>query len=405
MPKITIGDININYEIQGSGAPLLMIMGLSFSLRDWGNKFTELLAQHYQLILFDNRDAGLTSKSTRSYSIADMADDAAGLLDALNIPKAHVFGVSMGGAIAQQFALKYPDKLDKLILGCTMAGGTCSQPGDISGVMSGNLSELLFTPTFIQTHHQELAEFLTSTTPFHSKGEALQRQMEAFATHDTCDTLADITAPTLILTGDKDIAIPRSNSDLLAAKIPNLKLEIIIADAAHGFSYSHPNTTADLIHFFLQQQPNPDKTIMKDQCLEILQTFGAYIEAFNSLEPTNILPFFHLPAMLMTSKEVAVMEKQIEVLGVFAILMDDLKHKKFKESKIVGSLEVKQLSDNQGQVVGVAKRFNNEDKEIEHFGFTYTLRKIQVKDKDKVEDKWMIISGVLYEPTTLSLST
>ena len=251
MTLITVGDININYEIQGSGKPLLMIMGLSFSLLDWGNKLTKLLAKNYQLILFDNRDAGLTSPSPRPYSIVDMADDAAGLLDALKIPKAHVFGVSMGGAIAQQFSLKYPDKLDKLILGCTMAGGNCSQMGDISGVMNGNLLDLLFTPTFIQNHRQELTEFLAETTPLHSRGAALQRQLQAFASHDTCDTLSNIQATTLIITGDKDIAIPRSNSDVLAAKIPNVKLEII-ADAAHGFSFSHLDITADLIHLFLQ---------------------------------------------------------------------------------------------------------------------------------------------------------
>ncbi|PSB53048.1 hypothetical protein [Chamaesiphon polymorphus] len=135
---------------------------------------------------------------------------------------------------------------------------------------------------------------------------------------------------------------------------------------------------------------------MCNEIKEILNTFGAYIQAFNSLEPTKVLPFFHLPSMLITSTEVAVMEKPIEVLGVFAILMDDLKNKNFKESQIVGSLEVQQLSDNQGQVVGVAKRFDRSDAEIEHFGFTYTLR--------KVEDKWKIISGVLYESETLSNS-
>jgi 3-oxoadipate enol-lactonase len=396
MTQITVGDININYEIQGSGTPLLMIMGLSFSLRDWGKKFTELLAQHYQLILFDNRDAGLTSQSTHPYSIADMADDAAGLLDALNIPKAHVFGVSMGGAIAQQFALKYPDKLDKLILGCTMAGGTCSQPGDISGVMNGNLSDLLFTPNFIQNHQQELAEFLAATTPFHSKGEALQRQLQAFTTHDTCDTLADIKAFTLIITGDKDIAIPRSNSDLLAAKIPNVKLEITIADAAHGFSYSHPDTTADLIHLFLQKQPNMEKTIMENQLDAIRLTFLQYAQAFNSLDPTQVEPFFQVPSMLMTSDLVVVMKESKEVIGVFTALMDGLKKKSFKESKILGSLQVSQFSNNQGQVVGIAKRFNTKDEEIEHFGFTYTLR--------KVEGKWKIIAGVLHEPETLSHS-
>jgi hypothetical protein len=135
---------------------------------------------------------------------------------------------------------------------------------------------------------------------------------------------------------------------------------------------------------------------VENQVGTILETFIDYIKAFNSLEPTQVLPFFYLPSMLITSKEVAVMEKPIEVLGVFAILMDDLKHKNFKESQIVGSLEVKQLSDNQGQVVGVAKRFDRADAEIEHFGFTYSLR--------KVEDKWKIITGVLYEPETLSNS-
>jgi 3-oxoadipate enol-lactonase len=401
MTQITVGDININYEIQGSGAPLLMIMGLSFSLRDWGEKFTELLAQHYQLILFDNRDAGLTSQSTRPYSIADMADDAAGLLDALNISKAHVFGVSMGGVIAQEFALQYPDKLDKLILGCTMAGGKCSQMGDIGGVMSGNLEHLLFTPAFVHTHHQELTELFAEIAPFHSKGDALQRQLQAFATHDTCDRVSNIRATTLILTGDSDIAIPPSNSDLLATKIPHAKLESI-ADAAHGFSFSHVDTTIDLIDRFLQEQTNIEKTTMKDQREEIKKIFGTYAYYFNSLQPTKVASFFHLPAMLMTSGQVAVMHTSIEVLGIFATLMDDLKDKKFKESKIIGDLQVTQLSDNQGQVVGFAKRFNEKDEEIEYFGFTYTLRKIQVTEKDIVTDKWMIIAGILHEPEILS---
>jgi 3-oxoadipate enol-lactonase len=395
MTQITVGDININYKIQGSGEPLLMIMGLSFSLLDWGKKFTELLAQHYQLILFDNRDAGLTSQFPRPYSIVDMADDAAGLLDALNIPKAHVFGVSMGGAIAQQFALKYPDKLDKLILGCTMAGGKCSQLGDIGGVMSGQLEDLLFTPTFIQTHRQELTEFFAETTLFHSKGDALQRQFQAFATHDTCDRLTDIQATTLIITGDKDVAIPRSNSDVLAVKIPNVKLEII-ADAAHGFSFSDPDITADLIHLFLQQPPNPEKSIMNDQSPAIIKKFGEYAETFNLLEPIKVAPFFHLPAMLMTSEQVVAMKSSAEVIAVFTVMMNELRAKSFKESKIIDSLQVTQLSDNQGQVVGVAKRFNKSDEEIEHFGFTYTLHKIA--------DEWKIVVGVIHEPETLSRS-
>ena len=251
MPKITVEDIDINYQIQGSGSPLLMIIGLSFSLLDWGKEFTNLLAQHYQLILFDNRDAGLTSQSTSSYDIVKMADDAAGLLEALNINKAHVFGVSMGGAIAQQLALKYPEKLDKLILGCTFAGGECSQFGDISGLITGDLLPLLFTPSFIQNNRQELEDLLKETTPFHSQGEALHRQLQALATHNTCDTLSNIKTNTLVLTGDKDVAIPSVNINVLVRAIPNAKFEII-ADAAHGFFYSHADKTAQLIHSFLQ---------------------------------------------------------------------------------------------------------------------------------------------------------
>lgn len=124
MPKITVNDLDINYKISGKGEPLLLIIGLSFSLLDWGTELPDLLAKHYQVILFDNRDAGETSHATAAYTLADMATDAVGLLDALHIPKAHVLGISMGGMIAQQLALQYPHKLNQLILGCTMAGGS-----------------------------------------------------------------------------------------------------------------------------------------------------------------------------------------------------------------------------------------------------------------------------------------
>ncbi|QYO67612.1 alpha/beta fold hydrolase [Leptolyngbya sp. 7M] len=223
MPKITVGDIDINYQIQGTGEPLLLIMGLSFSLLDWGTQLPELLAQHYKVILFDNRDAGETSQSSCAYTLAQMAADAAGLLDALGESKAHVFGISMGGMIAQHFALNYPNKLNKLILGCTMAGGACSQPGAFSDLFNGNVLELLFMPEFIQQHQTELAAFLQTTMPFHSKGGGLIRQFSAMNSHDTCDLLSKITAPTLVITGDRDRVILPQNSDILTEKIPGAK--------------------------------------------------------------------------------------------------------------------------------------------------------------------------------------
>lgn len=253
MPKITVGELDINYRTLGKGDPLLLIIGLSFSLLDWGTVFPDLLAQHYQVILFDNRDAGETSQSTQPYTIAQMADDAAGLLNALNISKAHVFGVSMGGMIAQHFALNHADKLNQLILGCTAAGGECSEFGDVSGFMTGNLLDLLFTPEFIQSHQPELTNFFQTTAPLHSRGTALQRQLQAMATHDTCDRLGKIIAPTLVITGDRDPVIPSKNSDFLAQKIPGAQ-QVTIPDASHGFCFSHPDGTANAVINFLKSE-------------------------------------------------------------------------------------------------------------------------------------------------------
>ncbi|UBF26688.1 alpha/beta hydrolase [Kovacikia minuta CCNUW1] len=251
MPQITVGNLDINYQIQGSGDPLLMIIGLSFSLLDWGTTLPELLSKHYKVILFDNRDAGETSRSTQPYTIAQMAEDAANLLDALGEPRASVFGVSMGGMIAQHFALNHANKLDKLILGCTAAGGTCSEFGDVSGLLTGNLLDLLFTPGFISSHQPKLTEFIQTTAPFHSQGEALKRQFDAMRSHDTCNLLSNITAPTLVITGDRDPVILPQNSDFLARKIPGAQ-QVTITDASHGFCFSHPDATATAIIDFLK---------------------------------------------------------------------------------------------------------------------------------------------------------
>lgn len=132
---------------------------------------------------------------------------------------------------------------------------------------------------------------------------------------------------------------------------------------------------------------------MNDRVKEILTTFSAYAQTFNLLEPAKVEPFFHLPAVLITAEQVAVMHNANEVIGVFDRLMTALKCKQFKESKILGSLQVTQLSDTQGMVKGIAKRFDIYDVEIEHFGFTYTLI--------KVEDKWKIIIGIIHDPETI----
>ncbi|OUL20168.1 alpha/beta hydrolase [Nostoc sp. RF31YmG] len=250
MPETQVGDISIYYEVKGSGYPLLMIMGFSFSLVDWGDVLPDDLAKHYQVILFDNRDSGRTkSQSTDNYTTADMANDAAGLLNALGIAQAHVLGFSMGGMIAQQFALRHPTKLNKLILACTMAGGDCS---DFNPNNQGDLMDLLFPASYlaISNNRKKTEDFFRKNSPYHSQTDGYIRQLQAHNSHDTCNLLQDIKAPTLIITGDSDLVIPPANSKILNKKISGSKLKII-KEAGHGFSYSHAAENAKIFADFL----------------------------------------------------------------------------------------------------------------------------------------------------------
>lgn len=248
-----VNHLKLYYQILGDhGYPLVMVMGLSFSHLDWGTVLPQLLSQNYRIILFDNRDAGFSSNASQPYTMAHMADDIAGLLEALAIDRAHVFGISLGGMIAQQFALKYPQKLSKLILGCTACSGSSLQ-GVSKTLAATSLTELLFTPAYIQANRQELENFLSRIYRYHSKPEGFMRQLGAIATHDVCQQLNQITASTLILTGDSDIVIPPKHSDVLSQALPNAKLITPILDAGHGFPYSHAQETADVIHQFLEE--------------------------------------------------------------------------------------------------------------------------------------------------------
>src|SRR5215510_10452285 len=123
MPTARIGDIRLHYTTRGQGEPLLLIMGYRGSGCMWGEELITLLSRSFQVIYFDNRGTGLSDKPDTLYTVPMMADDAAGLLRHLGIRRAHVFGVSMGGMIAQELALRHPQLVQRLILGCTSCGG------------------------------------------------------------------------------------------------------------------------------------------------------------------------------------------------------------------------------------------------------------------------------------------
>jgi len=116
------------YEIHGEGFPYVMIMAMAGDINWWTPEIIEASSQNYKTIIFDNRGTGQTDESAMDYSIKMFADDTVGLMDALNIEKAHIFGACMGGMIAQEIALTYPDRVEKLILGCTHCGGSKQVP-------------------------------------------------------------------------------------------------------------------------------------------------------------------------------------------------------------------------------------------------------------------------------------
>jgi pimeloyl-ACP methyl ester carboxylesterase len=140
MPRQRVGDIEIYYEVHGAGPrTLVMVRGLGSNLLSWYEQI-DVLPRHYKCVMFDNRGAGRTDKPDAPYSIKQMADDTAGLMDALGIGRAALLGISMGGMIAQEFALYHQEKLSCLILGCTHFGGANvvqSPPEIAAAIMAG----------------------------------------------------------------------------------------------------------------------------------------------------------------------------------------------------------------------------------------------------------------------------
>jgi pimeloyl-ACP methyl ester carboxylesterase len=265
MPKLNIGGVSIEYELRGEGQPLLMINGFRRSRVVWLEGVLKPLAERFQLILMDNRGTGNSDKPKDGYSIEAFADDCAGVITGLGLPGAHVFGVSMGGMIAQRLATRHPHKVRGLALGCT----NCGRGGSIApekrigellrlvpdGTMDARevarrQEEVYYMPAFRQ-ERRALIEGLfdlvnLNPTPLH----AVKGHLAALDAFDACADLPQIKAPTLVITGEGDPLIPAENSRLIAGRIPGAQLALL-SDASHFFWIEKPQETADaLIRFF-----------------------------------------------------------------------------------------------------------------------------------------------------------
>jgi 3-oxoadipate enol-lactonase len=254
MPRIETDSISLHYDIFGEGEPLLLIMGFGMPGIAWLPVLPMLSG--FKCIYYDNRGTGNSDRPDGIYTIPSMADDASALLRALKIERATIYGVSMGGMIAQELALRHPDKVAKMVLGCTMCGGTEARMTSFDIVeklvtsvrqMATDLSEsldtlipLLYPPTFV-AEHPELKQMMLaglSMVPA-TPPETADRTIAGLMQFDTWERLPEIRCPVLIVHGDQDLLVPPANAEILRARLAHADL-IMLPNVGHGYWVSDP---------------------------------------------------------------------------------------------------------------------------------------------------------------------
>lgn len=260
--------ITIEYDISGSGAPLVLIAGLGYDRWMW-HKMVPGLAESFQVITYDNRGVGGSGKPAGPYTADLLAADLAGLLDALEIESAHIMGHSMGGFVAQAFALNYPQRVGKLVLSATNFGGPNHVPvtQEAMAVLTDTTTDPLTrlrngiliscAAGFGDRHPDIVDEWLAyrAEHPIHPVGYQAQMGVGLSLMSPATafeDKLPDVTVPTLVLSGDEDKVVPPANVDLLIDKLPNAE-KAILEQAGHFFPFEVPETAVAVVTEFLQK--------------------------------------------------------------------------------------------------------------------------------------------------------
>jgi len=262
MPVVKVREINLYYEIHGTGEPLLLIHGLGLDSGAWIGQVLPL-SSSYQVITFDNRGSGRTDAPALPYSTEMMAEDTIALLDALGVDRVHVLGFSMGGLITQVLAIKYPDRVQRLVLASTAAKLPALSRQVIQswaqllkekirpGVRVRLQLPWLFTNQFLQSDAtvDELIN-LSLRYPYQPTINGFTGQVGACVMHNTLDQLSQIVAPTLVLAGQEDILIPVKASQAMMSNLPNATLQIV-DHASHNFFWENPDRFNQAVLNFL----------------------------------------------------------------------------------------------------------------------------------------------------------
>lgn len=261
MPYAHNGGARIHWETEGDGPPLLLIMGLGYSMAMW-HRLRPVLAESFTVIAFDNRGVGKSDVPEPPYSIPDMTRDAVAVLDAAGIDAAHVFGVSMGGVIAQELALTYPARVRSLVLACTACGGPDAvladpevvdalvaraqmTPEEGVRVMVPYVYDASTPPDRIEADIELRLQHYPSTTGYVG-------QLQAVIGYETYQRLGAIAVPTLVIHGESDRLVPHGNGADLTRRIPGARF-VSLANASHIFFTDQPEAALRALLGFLSE--------------------------------------------------------------------------------------------------------------------------------------------------------
>jgi len=263
MPLARNGSVELHWESTGHGPPVLLIAGQGMTLQGWWAT-VPVLERTFRVIVFDNRDTGRSSRMMFPYTVAQMADDAVAVLDSAGESRAHVYGLSLGASVAQEIALRHPERVHGLVLGA----GTPGAPRAIlpsapaltyfarAGAMGPEEAEWAAVPYTYgaatrRRHGHRIAENIARrlTSPIDTL--TYLHQAAAIATHSTCRRLGRITAPTLVVHGEQDMIVPPANGRLLAERIPEAQLSMW-PDSGHMYVIDEPRADRQIAQYLLQ---------------------------------------------------------------------------------------------------------------------------------------------------------
>ena len=258
MPKANVGEIQLDYERAGEGPPLLAIMGMSGTYLHWGEPFLSRLRESFEVISYDHRGVGSSSRLEGPITIAELAADAAGLIRALELDSVHVLGISMGGMVAQELVLAEPELVRTVTLGCTYCGGPESSYGtDVRERLYEAMSSGDRTVALRAAFEINLSPAAAADPELWDRYQAIAAeravavavilaQAAACAQHDTHERLPGVDTPTLVIHGTADELIPVDNGRLIASLIPGAGLEIFDG-VGHLFFWEEPVAAAELV--------------------------------------------------------------------------------------------------------------------------------------------------------------